>query len=56
MTYTGRLHARACSTVLTMGWSNHTQECHTEVSLPSPSITLFRKGQYWGLLGILKPI
>ncbi|KHG23866.1 hypothetical protein F383_29768 [Gossypium arboreum] len=33
-----------------------TQVCHTGVSLPSPSIVLFGKGQFLGLLGIQKPI
>ncbi|KHG19907.1 hypothetical protein F383_25460 [Gossypium arboreum] len=30
--------------------------CHTGLSLLSPSIVLFRKGQFLGLLGIQKPI
>ncbi|KHG25615.1 hypothetical protein F383_32267 [Gossypium arboreum] len=38
------------------GLKHDLRVCHMGVSLQSPSIVLFGKGQFLGLLGIQKPI
>ncbi|KHG00296.1 Putative transcription factor SEF1 [Gossypium arboreum] len=42
LSHTGVSHSR----VPLAGSKHDLQACHTGVSLPSPSITLFRKGQF----------
>ncbi|KHF99809.1 Activating molecule in BECN1-regulated autophagy 1 [Gossypium arboreum] len=44
--HTDRPHARAYLTGLTTALSNRTRVCHTGVSLPSPSLVQFEKGQF----------
>ncbi|KHG22289.1 hypothetical protein F383_26943 [Gossypium arboreum] len=46
LSYTGVSHGRVPLEGLSTGWSNRIQACHTGMSLPSPSITLFGKGQF----------